>query len=206
MEAALLSMLITAASAGGVLGLRLRGQRIRLPLVTLLIAAITFTVSAIGNIVPDVLDTLARDRDLLLDGEWWRLVTPLVVQDGGWVGTAFNIFTLLVLGTIVESLFDRRVLVVVYFSAGLVSELFAYTLLQNQGFAGNSEAVLGLAGLLVVSSIVSRAIPLRAIGAIGLVAGLSLVITANLHGVGFSTGAIIGGALAGLEPATVRQT
>lgn len=206
MEAAILSMLITAASAGGVLGLRLRGWRIRLPLVTLFIAAITFTVSAIGNIVPEALDTFARDRDLLLDGEWWRLVTPLVVQDGGWAGTTFNIVTLLVLGTIVESLFGRRVLVVVYVSAGLVSEILAYTLLQHHGIAGNSVAVLGLAGLLVVSLVLSRAMPLRAIGAIGLVAGLSLVITANLHGVGFSIGAIIGGALAELEPSTFRQT
>jgi membrane associated rhomboid family serine protease len=117
------------------------------------------------------------------------------VQDGGGAGTTFNIVTLLILGAFVECLFGRRPLLGIYLSAGLVSEGFAYSLLQHQGYAGNSVAVMGLAGLLAVAFLRSHAAQVRVAGAIALLGGAGLIVTANLHGVGFAVGALAGIAL-----------
>lgn len=190
MEAALLFVLVTGSAAGGALALKVRSQKLRLPLATLAVVLVTFVLSALGNGSQSFRDALGRDSQQLVDGEWWRIVTPLFVQDGGWPGTIFNIFSLLALGSIVESTFGRRTLLAVYFSAGLVSEVFAYTLLQGQGFAGNSVAVMGLAGLVAITLLRSRALPVpaRANGTLAAAAGALLVSTANLHGVGFAVG------------------
>lgn len=196
MEGILLWLVVIGAAMGGGPVLRARGARFRLPVATLSIAAITLAVSVWGNLDAGVLDALRRYGDRLTDGEWWRLVTPLVVQDGGWVGTVFNVVTLLVHGTFVESLYGWRVLIADYLVAGLVSEVFAYTLLQDQGFAGNSVAVMGLAGLLVVPYLTTPRRGTRIAGAIGLVGGIALIVTANLHGVGFAVGAVAGIVLA----------
>ncbi|MGB4861220.1 MAG: rhomboid family intramembrane serine protease [Tepidiformaceae bacterium] len=192
MEAVLLFVMVTGSAAGGVLALKAQSHRLRFPLATVALVLVTFVLSAVGNSSQSFLDALARDRSQLLDGEWWRLATPLFVQDGGWPGTTFNVVSLLVLGSIVESTFGRRAMLAVYFTAGLVSEAFAYTLLQGQGFAGNSVAVMGLAGLLTVALLRSRILPLpaRANGAFAAVAGSLLVATANLHGVGFAVGVV----------------
>ncbi|HWV35955.1 MAG TPA: hypothetical protein VNZ55_09985, partial [Thermomicrobiales bacterium] len=80
----------------------------------------------------------------------------------------------------------------IYIAAGVISEIFAYTLIKHQGFAGNSVAVLGLAGLLGMTCIRFGPVPARIAGAIALLAGVSLIVTANLHGVGFAVGAIAG--------------
>jgi membrane associated rhomboid family serine protease len=195
MESVLLWLVVLGGTTGGVPALMARSRRFRLPVVTIVIAAITLAVSAWGNLDPEVLDALRRDRDALADGEWWRLGTPLVVQDGGWAGTIFNIVTLLILGAFVECLFGRRTLLGIYLSAGLVSEGFAYTLLQHQGYAGNSVAVMGLAGLLAVAYLRTHAAQVRVAGAIALLGGAGLIVTANLHGVGFAVGALAGIAL-----------
>lgn len=175
---------------GGGPAMRASATRLRLPVATFAIAVITLGFSTWANLDPEVLDALRRYRDRLTDGEWWRLITPLVVQDGGWVGTIFNIATLLVLGALVESLFGWRTLLGVYLTAGLVSEVVAYTLIQDQGFAGNSVAVMGLAGLLAVTWLHTPVRAARIAGAIGLAAGIALVVTANLHGAGFMVGAV----------------
>lgn len=192
METVLLWLVILGAAMGGGPALQARRRPLRLPVATIGIAVVTLAFSVWGNLDPDVLDALRRSRDRLLDGEWWRIATPLVVQDGGWTGTVFNIVTLLVLGAIAESLLGRRVLLATYLAAGLASEVVAYTLIRDQGFAGNSVAVMGLAGLLAVIWAMTPSPRMRVPGVIGLAAGLALIATANLHGAGFAVGALAG--------------
>ncbi len=196
MEWILISIALTAVAAGGVQYLRGTGRRLAPPGMTLVLAAVTAVISILGNLNPDILAALGRDRDALLSGQWWRLVTPLFVQDGGWAGTVFNLVALLIVGAIAETLYGRGVLVGVYFAAGVVSEIAGYTILQHQGFAGNSVADLGLAALCLVTYLVGlRPLP-RVLGGIGLLAGAALIVTANLHGVGFAVGAVAGLVLA----------
>lgn len=192
MEAILISIGLTAAAAAGVRFLRAKGRRLALPVLTLTLAGVTTIVSVAGNLNVDVLDALARDRELLLGGQWWRIVTPLLVQDGGWAGTVFNLVALLIVGTLTEALCGRRVLIVTYVAAGVVSEIAAYTLLPGQGFAGNSVAICGLTALCLVRLVRTPDMLTRALSVLGLVAGALLIVTANLHGVGFVVGAIVG--------------
>lgn len=205
MEIILISISLTAAAAAGVHHLRARGRRLTRPVTTLVLAAVTLAISIAGNLDQDVLDALSRDRDLLLSGQWWRLITPLFVQDGGWAGTVFNLVALLIVGTLTETIHGARVLLAAYFAAGILSEIAAYTLLPGQGFAGNSVAVCGLTALCLVAFVRSPPPLSQAVSAIGLLAGGTLVVTGNLHGVGFAVGALAGvvlGALGRHSPPT----
>ena len=172
--------------------LRRTGGRFRFPTATVAVAAVTVVTSVVGNVDPDVLDLFGRDRSLLLQGEWWRLATPLFVQDGGWPGTLFNIGSLLVVGLCAETLHRHATFLVVYFVAGLTSEIVAYTLLPNQGFAGNSVAIMGAAGLCLVTLCVIGGITTKIFGVVGVLSGVALLVTANLHGIGFAVGALAG--------------
>ena len=190
MEPELLAAIVTASVFAGGLVLRQRGKKLRFPWLTVVIALVTLVFSVLGEFDRDILDLLRRDGfGLTQQGEWWRIVSPLVVQDGGWPGLIFNLLTLVVLGTLVESIFGARLLAVAYLAAGLISEVAAYTLLQNQGFAGNSVANMGLAGLIGIVAVTGAgAMPARIVGGLSLLAGAWLVFTGNLHGVGYVGG------------------
>lgn len=191
MEVALIWIIIVATAVGTGRLLATTGRRPVPPVLTVWLAAITLILSALGNIQDGVLDTLARNREALLDGQVWRIVTPLFVQDGEWSGTIFNLITLVVFGVFVESLFPRRTFLLVYFTTGIASEIAAYTVLQHQGFAGNSVAVMGLAGLLALTC-ARRGPPVpRIAGGIALASGILLLVTGDLHGVGFVAGAAL---------------
>jgi membrane associated rhomboid family serine protease len=188
----LIVAVLWAAVAGGFLTLRMRGGRLRVPVATIAIAVVVSVVSVIGELNADVLSTLGRDLGRLQAGEWWRAITPLVVQDGGWPGLVFNVIALLAVGAVAESLFRRWFVPVVFVLVGLLGELAAYTLFTGQGFAGNSVANLGLAGVLLVTSMFFPDWRTRLAGVLGIVAGLVLLVLGDLHSVGFLAGAAIG--------------
>lgn len=192
MEWILISIALATAAAGGVQYLRGAGRRLTPPRMTLVLAAVTAAVSIAGNVNPDILAALGRDGEALLAGQWWRLVTPLFVQDGGWAGLVFNLVALLIVGTLAETLYGKGVVVGTYFAAGVLSEIAGYTILQHQGFAGNSVADLGLTALCLVILVAGPQLLPRVLGAVGLAAGAVLIVTANLHGVGFAVGALAG--------------
>jgi hypothetical protein len=51
---------------------------------------------------PAVLDVFERDYSRIAAGDWWRLVTALLVQDGGVGGSLFNLISLALLGRLAE--------------------------------------------------------------------------------------------------------
>jgi membrane associated rhomboid family serine protease len=120
----------------------------RFPAVTVVVFAVTAVTSVIGLALPGVLEALERTAEGL-HGDWWRSVTALFVQDGGVAGTVSNLGFLLVMGALAEQLVGRGLWLVCYFGAGLAGELAGYAW-QPHG-AGNSVAVCGLAGVLVVA-------------------------------------------------------
>jgi membrane associated rhomboid family serine protease len=188
----LIVAVLWAAAMAGFVRLRMRGLRLRLPVATFVIAVVVGAISVVGELSPSVLGALSRDRDLLLVGEWWRAVTPLVVQDGGWPGLIFNLIALVAVGGVAESLLPRWVVPVVFVLVGLVGELAAYTLYPGQGFAGNSVANLGIAGVLLVAGPFTPRWQARLAAGLGMLAGVLLVVLGDLHGVGFVAGAAIG--------------
>ena len=192
MESLALGAVVLTTAVGTIVHLRRTGGRFRFPTATIAVAAITLVTSVAGNVDPQVLDLFGRDRSVLLEGEWWRLVTPLFVQDGGWPGTLFNISSLIAVGLCAETLHRHSTFLVVYFLAGLTSEIVAYTVLPNQGFAGNSVANMGAAGLCLVTLCVVREITTKIFGLVGVISGVALLVTGNLHGIGFAVGALAG--------------
>jgi hypothetical protein len=68
---------------------------------TIVVAALT-VVSVVGLIVEPVEHALRRDGPAISSGQLWRLLSSLLVQDGGWIGTAFNLAGLVLVGIAAE--------------------------------------------------------------------------------------------------------
>ncbi|MEO8262753.1 MAG: rhomboid family intramembrane serine protease [Pseudolysinimonas sp.] len=191
MALALLPIVFVLTVMSSTLLLRQRGQRLKPPWLTFVLVAVTFVVGTFAVFDQAVSDVLRRDFEKLVAGEWWRLISPLVGQDGGLVGLIFNVVVLLFAGAAVENLFGPWMLAGVYLAAGVLSEVAAYTVMPGQGYAGNSVGCMGLAGLLLVSAVVADP-PARLIGILGLAAGILLLVFWDLHGIGFAVGALAG--------------
>lgn len=191
MALALLPIVFVLTVMASTLLLQQRGQRLKLPWLTFALVAVTFVVGTFAVFDQAVSDALRRDVDRLVAGEWWRIVSPLIGQDGGLAGLFFNVIVLLFAGAAVENFFGPWMLLGVYLVAGLLSEVAAYTIMQGQGYAGNSVACLGLAGLLLVSALLAP-FPPRLAGIIGVIAGALLLVFWDLHGVGFLIGVLAG--------------
>ena len=136
----------------------------RPPLLTVCVLVVTLAVSIAGFVDPGVLDALGREPGALARGEWWRLLTPLLVHDGGWPHLAANAAALVVVGASMECAFGRRPWSALYLAGGLAGELAGYAW-QPQG-AGNSVAVCGLAGGLLAALLLGREARAPAIGAV----------------------------------------
>ncbi len=107
------------------------------------VAVLTAVVGVSGLLSRPVLDALQR-TPAARDGEPWRWLTSMLVQDGGWAGTVSNLLFLLVLGAAAEQVAGRPRWAGWYLVAGLVGQV-AGQAWQPVG-AGNSVAVCGLAG------------------------------------------------------------
>jgi rhomboid protease GluP len=204
-ESLVLTLIITASCVAAFFSLRTGGIRLRVPIATISVAWVTLCVSVVAESGGWVLDLLQRDPAALGAAQWWRIATPLFVQDGGWLGVISNTISLLVLGTLAESFLRRRVWLIGYFVSGLLGEIVAYTLLP-QGSAGNSIAILGLAGVVAVVALFRGGMVTRVAAIVSAALGFGMLVLANLHGAGYCAGAVIGLILAPVAAATERST
>jgi membrane associated rhomboid family serine protease len=129
--------------------------------VSLTVLGITAAVSAVGLVDHPVLRDLERRGGELADGEPWRLVTSLLVHDS-WLALAANLVLLGLVGVAVERRHARTEWIALYLAAGVVGEMVGLEW-QPHG-AGNSVAVLGLAGALVVDALRRRGPAYLALG------------------------------------------
>lgn len=114
-------------------------------------AATVLAVLAAGlqYAVPAAVPVLERDAEGLAAGEWWRVVTPLLVQTLGWHQVLANLATLPAVGAVVE-LWCGRARWLAYAAAGTVAgQVAAYGWGDPGG--GDSILVAGLAGGAVVA-------------------------------------------------------
>lgn len=120
----------------------------RPPVLTAAVLAVTATVNVIQFIVPGTLHALQR-RPVGLHGQWWRVFTSLLVQDGGVAGTLSNLGFLVAVGVVAEQVVSRPRWLTAYLVGGLVGQAFGY-LWQPVG-GGNSVAICGLAGTVAIA-------------------------------------------------------
>jgi len=139
---------------------------------------------------PSVLTLFERDYMRFLAGDWWRLITPLFVQDGGISGSIFNLVSLLLVGSASEQLWGSQRWLIIWFIGGVLSEIIAFAW-QPVG-AGNSVANFSLAASVAVLCLTRNPLRTARIAALlALGAGVSLLLLNDIHGAAAMLGAVI---------------
>jgi rhomboid protease GluP len=86
-------------------------------------------------------------RELALSGQWWRLVTAMFLHLG-LLHIFMNMWCLVDLGPMVESLFTKTKFIVLYLVTGVAG--FAVSAFVSSGIsAGASSPIMGLIGILI---------------------------------------------------------
>jgi membrane associated rhomboid family serine protease len=114
------------------------------------VTLVTAVVGAMQLLGGGVVTSLQRNRALLLDGQVWRLVTPMLVQPSGVGQYAFNLIGSVLVGVAVERQLGARKWLVIYVASGLAGIVAACVWFPTQTGGGSSDAVAGLIGALTV--------------------------------------------------------
>ncbi|GHJ43079.1 hypothetical protein Cs7R123_04210 [Catellatospora sp. TT07R-123] len=117
---------------------------------TLAVAALSTSAFAVQLAAPSVVDALQRDPGPIRDGQWWRLLSPLLVQPSGWGQYAYNTLGLLLVGLAVERRLGRVRWLLLFLAAGLAGVVFMLLVEPSGTGGGSSDAVAGLIGALAV--------------------------------------------------------
>ena len=121
----------------------------RLPVLTIIVVVMTAVGAVLQFVNPAVLTALRRDPNALAAGQWWRLISPLLVLDGNlWVHFALDTVGFLLVGTVVERRLGSLRWFILFITAAVVGELVGYA--WDPTGAGASIALCGLLGGLVV--------------------------------------------------------
>jgi rhomboid protease GluP len=161
-----------------------------IPYATLVLTIAIAIPTTLQFFFPAILQMFERNYMEFRAGDWWRLITPLFVQDGGVSGSLFNLVSLLLVGTIAERLWGLQRWLVIFFAGGVLSELIGFAW-QPVG-AGNSVANFSLAASIAVLCLAldaSPAVRITAILALG--AGVILLFLKDIHGPAMMLGAVI---------------
>jgi membrane associated rhomboid family serine protease len=132
----------------------------------------------------------------LAAGEWWRLITPLLVHSDGWQQIIVDFAGIAIVGPVVERLFGSYRWLILYFVAGLIAEVVSYA--WDPYGAGSSIALCGLIGGLFMWLIRRKELgrPSALMFALGLVAAL---IGSHVGGIiAAAVGAGLAGSLLGM--------
>jgi rhomboid protease GluP len=169
-----------------------RGRR--WPVATTAVLAVTVVLTVLQFPFPEVRQALWRDPDALAAGQWWRLVTPLLVQyDPVW-----QIVVVLALiagiGTLAERIFGHGRWLLLYFGCGVVGQAFGYRWAPPD--AGASVAGAGLLGAVcawMLSPAGPRQARVRIWGVVWPLVALALTVTGDMHGPPLLLGFALGG-------------
>jgi membrane associated rhomboid family serine protease len=162
----------------------------RFPRITLTLFLAVAIPTTIQFIFPALLPLFQRDTTRFMNGEWWRLITPLFFQDGGIGGAISNLVGLLLIGFVAEQLWDRRDMLLIFFLGAIVGELIGFVW-QPIG-AGNSVANFSLAASVAAICLLRRPPrPVQVAALVALCADVLLVLLQDIHGPAALAGAIL---------------
>jgi len=142
------------------------------------------------TVAPWLLGDLQRDWILIGRGQVWRLLTSLVVQDGGLAGAIFNLIALAAIGAAAEQVWGAKRWTAIALAAGLGAQFWGI-IVQPVG-AGNSVAVFGLAASMAVLAVLRGVGIQRLVGLISLLGAAVLLIIGDIHGGAATIGAVLG--------------
>ncbi len=173
---------------------------------------LTYTLLGI-NIVIFLIDMLLGNRLIamgaklnpaIIDGEWWRFITPMFLH-AGLLHLGFNSYFLYIVGPQIEGAFGTLRFALVYFIAGLAGSLGSYALAGNPAIPsiGASGALFGILGAAIPFLLLNRDVlpgTSRRLRSILQIIGLNLFI-GFLPGLNIDNWGHIGGLLGGLAVA-----
>ena len=141
---------------------RYKGDEIKLRELWLSISLLSLTtiITSLQFFIPEIVPALNRDRQGLLSGEMWRLITPLFIQPGGIWQCVFNGLFFISFVPIAERLYGRGVLLI-YFATGIVGQMVNFYWETTPGGlasagGGSSTALYGTKGSLVMYILINR--------------------------------------------------
>jgi hypothetical protein len=165
------------------------------PVAAAVLSVIVLIPSVAQGFWPGLLRVWQRDPGRILDhGEWWRVVTAVVVQDGGLPGTVSNLVALALVGTLATWFWGTARTLAIFAVGGVALNIVA-TLAGGPVGAGNSAATLALGGGIAGYGVVRCAGRLRAVAAVPIVAGVVIGASGNGHGLAVVAGAALGALL-----------
>jgi membrane associated rhomboid family serine protease len=171
------------------------------PYASYAIIAITVVVSLFisygGQAGQELGNLLELNKQAVMAGEYWRLVTVTLVH-AGFLHLGLNMYALYIIGPLVEALYGRFLFVLFYLLAAIGGSIASY-LTNPVPSVGASGAVFGLFGLIFLTTFVHRPVlgrQTRTITSqIGMLIAINLVFGFVVGGIDNS--AHIGGLLAG---------
>jgi membrane associated rhomboid family serine protease len=116
--------------------------------------SLTAIVTSLQFLFPEIIAALDRNRQALLSGEVWRLISPLFIQPSGIWQCVFNGLFFVSFVPIAERLYGRSVLLI-YFATGIVGQMVNFYWETTPGGlaagkGGSSTALFGVAGSLMM--------------------------------------------------------
>ncbi len=150
--------------------------------------------SVVQFLHPPLLAWLQRDWHRIEHGQVWRLVTSVVVQDGGLPGFVFNLFAVIVIGIAAGQYWSGRRIWLTFWGGAVASNLAVAGVEPVGGGSSMASFVLGCA--LLSNALLSRPTRAAVVAAAGALACVVLI------GVGrdYHALACLIGLLAGLVP------
>ncbi|WP_307828274.1 rhomboid family intramembrane serine protease [Antrihabitans sp. YC2-6] len=149
--------------------------------------------SLLALVAPGLIKGLERTPGLITyDDEWWRVVTSVLVQDQGVVGTAVNLLVLAAVVVIADPIWGTARMFTVFACSHILFGLLATYVFPTSG-AGSSAATAALASSIV--GLVSVLEPSRRDLWLALavsLTGVALLVLQDVHGVAVLTGVVVG--------------
>jgi membrane associated rhomboid family serine protease len=163
------------------------------PVATVALLTVTITGTLVQIAVPGVRLHLWRDQGALQSGEFWRLVTPLLIQYDPWQDAAIVLGLIAFIGTAVERVYGARRLLGIYVTCGVVGQACGY--LWDPPDAGASVAGAGLLGALSAWLLSPRSrapVPPRLIAVLAVLGAIVLTVHQDMHGPPLLVGFVLG--------------
>ncbi len=141
------------------------GKKPRLTYIFVALNMIMFFLLELAGSSTDIVTLVyfgAKYNPAILDGEWWRFITPMLLHIG-FAHLFMNTLALYYLGLSVERIYGSLRFFLIYILAGIsgVTASFAFT---DQVSAGASGAIFGLFGALLYFGIVYPSLFFRTMG------------------------------------------
>ncbi len=164
--------------------------------ISITLISLTVVITSLKFVFPEIIGALERNKEALLAGEVWRLVSPLFIQPLGLWQCLFNGLFFIMFLPVGEYLYGRSILLI-YFGAGLTGQLVnIYWNAVLRG--GSSTALYGLMGALFMYILLNRTSFPRAyilIPIAGLIGATVLCFFKDGHAPSLLLGAVLGLAL-----------